>query len=306
MIFSLIFLLTVPLLNPHLGDLIKSIRHNDLTHADSHWNQYTTSLTKERYFSEKTQHLGGLHNIKEHEVKFTEGLLTEAEFCHQIGLDFSKEIMPMESKWFLNKAESLGFVDATTYFARARNYATEWNNILHYNEDLSDPMLKIYENKWRENTTKFIQHSSDSADIYGARLKLTSIYWPFRTPIFIDSFAPITIENIQNFINEYPDNPLIERAYERLVWWLYTTKKYTRLRKICQDFLYKYPDSNIKGYIKFQLGNAYYFTQEFDEAKKIFLSIGEEALPHSVYPGWGGQYIFEELKHKLKELEDKD
>jgi hypothetical protein len=180
MIFLVMLLLTVPLLNPHLGDLEKCIRHNDLTHADSYWNQYTTSLTKERYFSENTQQLAGLNNIKEHEVKFAEGQLTEAEFCHQIGLDFSREAMPMLSKWFLNKAESLGFVDATTYFARARNYAREWNNNLHYNGDLSD----ILETQWHEVLTQVIKIAKDSVDIYKALLGLTCIYSPARNALF--------------------------------------------------------------------------------------------------------------------------
>lgn len=301
----MILLFTGLSVNPNLENLIEVIRRNDLHNADSYWNKYMASLLEEKDFSENTQQLGGLHDIKEHEAKFVEGLLSEGEFCHQIGLDFSVNGLPAESEWFLDKAESLGLVDIATYSARARNYATEWNTILHHN-GWSDPTLSIIENKWRENLTKFIRHSSDSTEIYEARLNLISIYGPFRTPIFVDSFASITIENLEGFINEYSDNPLIDRAYERLVWWLYKTKRYTKLCETCVSFLKKYPNAQITEYMKIQLGNAHYFTQEYAEAKDIYLSVRKDALPHSVYPGWGGQYLLEELNRKLKELEDKD
>ena len=304
-IFILIQIATEPSVNSNLETLIKMIRSNNLDGTDFYWDQYTVSLLDGGDFSKHTQQLGGLTNIGEHESKFADGLWTEAEFCHQIGLEFSKDGGPTSSEWFLNKAESLGLVDRATYSARVRNYTTEWNSILHHN-GWSDPTLSIIENKWRENLTKFIQHSSDSADIYEARLKLTSIYWPFRTPIFVDSFAPITIENLESFISEYPDNPFIERAYERLVWWFCKTKRYTKLCETCVSFLKKYPNAQITEYIKIQLGNAHYFTQEYAEAKDIYLSVRKDALPHSVYPGWGGQYLLEELNRKLKELEDKD
>lgn len=293
-------LLAVPLLNPHLGDLEKSIRYNDLTHADSYWNQYTTSLTKERYFSENTQQLAGLNNIKEHEVKFAEEQLTEAEFCHQIGLDFSEDIMPILSKWFLNKAESLGFVDVTTYFARARNYAREWNNNLHYNEDFSD----ILETQWHEALTQVIKIAKDSVDIYRALFGLTCIYSPARNSLFRDSVAPKVIGNLEKFIDDYPGNPFIEHAYEGLVWWLCITKRYTKLRAVCQEFLKRYHSAEIKEYIKFQLGNAHYFTQNFDEARKIYSSIDQNSFPDRVYPGWGGRYILEIINNRLDELEN--
>lgn len=304
MIFFMMFLLTEPSVNTNLETLIKMIRSNNLDGTDFYWDQYTVSLLDGGNFSEHTQQLGGLTNIGEHESKFVERLLTEAEFCHLIGISFSGG-QPVESEWFLNKAESLGLVDRATYSARARNYTTEWNSILHHN-GWSDPTLSIIENKWRENLTKFIQHSSDSADIYEARLKLTSIYWPFRTPIFVDSFASITIENLESFISEYPDNPFIERAYERLVWWLYKTKRYTKLCETCVRFLKKYPDAQITEYIRFQLGNAHYFTQNFDEARKIYSSIDQNSFPDRVYPGWGGQYILELINNRLDELENSD
>lgn len=300
MIFLVMFLLTVPSVNPHLNNLIETIRRNDLRNADSYWSQYTMSLLEERDFCENTQQLGRLHNIKEHEVKFVEGLSTEAKFCHQIGLEFSKDAMPTESEWFLNKAESLGFVDVTTFFAHARNYAREWNSALHYNTELSDTI----ESKWREALTKVIKVSRDSADIYRARLELTCIYSPARNTLFQDSLAPKFITNLGNFIRKYPDNPFIEQGYERLVWWLYTAKSYARLIEICGDFLSKYPKAQIAEYIKFQFGNAHYHMKNYDEAKKIFLSINKNTFPNIVYPVWGGEYILKKMNSRLKELED--
>lgn len=293
-------------MNSHLNSLIESIRQNDLTHADSYWNQYISSLTKGHYSSEYAKELGYLQNIREHEVRFTEGLLNEAELCQQIGIDFSKVSMQIESEWFLDKAESLGFVDATTYYARAQNYAKEWNDILHYNADFSDPMLKKYKNKWRENLTKFIKHSKDSTEIYKALLALTCIWSPARNTYFRDSVAPEIIDNLERFIDEYHGNPFTDNAYERLVYLLYTTERYAKLRAVCKDFLKRYQSSGIKEYIKFQLGNAHYFKHNLDEARKIYSSIVQDSFPNSVYPGWRKKYILKELKTKLKELEDSD
>jgi hypothetical protein len=304
MTLSFILLLTVPFLNPHLNDLVEFIRHGHTNQGDSYWNQYITSLVQERLFSANTQQLAGLHDIYEHELDFADGFMTEAEFCHKIGVDFSEEYMPMESNWFLNKAESLGLVDASTYFARARNYEREWNDYLHYNEDLSDPLMDSYENRWRENIINYIKLQTESMAIYEARLRLTSIYWPFRTPIFIDSFASVTIMNLLDFIDKYPNNLVIDQAYERLVWWYYTTKQYSELGETCRSFLAEYPDSKIKEYIKFQLGNAYYFSQKMEKAKQVYLTIDKAMLPNAVYPGWRGDYIVKELEQKLYALTD--
>ncbi len=306
MIFFEVFSLILLSINPHLNSLVEAIRSSHISNADSYWHQYTSSLLNERLFSKNTHQLGGLGNVKDREVKFAEGQFTEAEFAHQIGIDFSSESMSIESEWFLNKAESLGSADIKIYFARARNYAKEWNDVLHYNDDLTDPSLVVYEEKWHENLIKFIQHSKDSNDIYEGRLALTSIYWPFRTPGYIDSFAPAIIDNLQGFINDYPDNPLIEQAYERLIWRLYETKKYTRLCEICLNFIKEYPDARIAEYIKFQLGNAYYYSDNFDEAMKIYSSVNQDSFPDHVYPGWGGRYILEDLNRKLDELKDMD
>jgi len=302
MIFLVVFLHAASAVNPHLNNLIETIRGNYVSNADSNWTYYIASLTRDKLFSENTQQLGGLANIKEYEVKFAEGHLTEAEFCQQIGLEFSKDGAPIEAEWFLNKAESLGFINSQTYFARASNYAREWNSFLHYNEELSGAL----ESKWHEALTKFISISKESTDIYRARLELTSIYDPFRTPIFIDSLAPQTISNLEEFINKYPENPCIELAYERLVWWLYETESYTKLCAVCKSFLNKHPNARNTEYIKFQLGNAYFFLNDFDRAKKIYSSVKQNLVPDSVYPGWGGQYILNELNDRLAELENRN
>jgi hypothetical protein len=305
-IFLAIFLAGVPSPNPYLKILIESIRSNNYTNVDSYWDQYVTSIRGDKLFSENVENFWGLDGIKEHEVKLAEWQMTEAEFCHQIGLQFTGQAMARESNWFLNKAESLGFVNTATYFARADNYADEWNDILHYNEDLADTNLKVYEAKWRESLIKVIETSKDSNDIYEAHLAITCIYSPARNSLYIDSFAPMTIKNLEKFINDYPSNPLIESAYERLVWWLSTAKIYSKLAGVCKSFLTKYPDSPIAEYIKFQLGNAYYFTGASKEAKRAYLSIDKTSLPDFVYPGWAGQYIIEDLESKLIELEDKN
>ena len=305
-IFLSILLAGVPSPNPHLRALIEAIRNNIYTNVDSYWNQYVTSIHDDRLFSENIKNFWGLDGIKDREVKFAQGEITEAEFCHQIGLQFAGYAMARESNWFLAKAESLGYVNTATYFARARNYADEWNDILHYNEDLADPNLKIYEIKWRESLIKVIETSKDSNDIYEAHLALTCIYSPARNSLYIDSFAPVTIENLAEFVNKYPDNPFVEPAYERLVWWLSTTKRYVELGEICKKFLIRYHNSPITGYVQFQLGNAHYFTGALDEAERIYSSIAKDAFPDFVYPGWGGQYIIEDLERKLVELEDKN
>lgn len=293
-----------PTLNPHLERLVEMIRMN--YRADNgYWILYTKSLIEERRFSENTEQIGGLHNIKEREIKFVDKIITEPEFCYQIGIDFANDGMPRLSEWFLNKAEFLGFVNTETYRARVRNNAQEWNSILHYNQDLSDPALEIYEAKWRENLLKVIENSKDSLDIEYARLALTTIYSPGRTSMYVNHFAPEVISSLKKFIGKYSKSPVIHQAYERLIWWLYETKKNEELAKVCKEFLRSYPDSPIIEYVKAQLGNAYYFIGNYDEAKRIYHSIKKDSFPNSVYPGWGGRYILEAVEERLKSIEAK-
>jgi len=69
--------------------------------------------------------------------------------------------------------------------------------------------------------------------------------------------------------------------------------------------LLSYPDSPIIEYVKAQLGNAYYFIGNYDEAKRIYHSIKKDSFPNSVYPGWGGRYILEAVEERLKSIEAK-
>jgi tetratricopeptide (TPR) repeat protein len=301
-IILLVISVIVPAVNPHLRTLIEITRGNVQGNADDYWDLYTESIIDEKLFSENTQQLGGLHNIKKHETSFADKLITEAEFCQQIGLDFANNVMPMESKWFLNKAEKLGLVTIETYYARAKNYAREWNNILHYNADLSDSALEACETKWRENLLLVIENSQDSMDIERTRFELITIYNPSRTPIFTDDFAPEVVNNLEEFIDNYPKSPVIHQAYERLVWWLYTTEDYAKLGKVCKNFINNYLDSPIIEYVKFQLANAYYFIDNFAEATEIYNSIQKELLPNSVYPGWQRWYIIEKIDARLDSI----
>ncbi len=304
-IFILVSQYVEPALNPHLDKLVESIRHRNLSNSDSYWNLYLKSLVEDKQFSEHTHQLAGLTKIREHETKFVDNVITEAEFCHRIGLDFTKDCMCMETEWFLEKAESLGLVNIETYLARAQIYAREWNNILHYNDDLSDTMLNLYETKWRESLLRVIETATDSIDIDKARLELLTIYGPWRTPLYVDHFAPEVIHNLEEFIDEHPQSRLVNQAYERLVWWLYTTGKYEKLIVVCKQFFENCSDSPNKEYIKFQLGNAYYFLDDFNKAKAIYVSIEKDSFPESVYPGWGSRYILEAVEARLDSIGNK-
>lgn len=304
-VFLAILLAGVPSPNPHLRVLIESIRSSNYANVDSYWDQYVTSIRNDRLFSENIKNFWGLDGIKEKEVKLAHRQITEAEFCHQIGLQFAGHVMARESNWFLAKAESLGFVNTATYWARARNYARGWNDIIHYNEDLADPNLEACETRWRESLVKVIETSKDSNDMYEAHLALTTIFSPARNMMFVDSFAAQVVDNLEKLISEYEDNPLIESAWERLVWWLSTTKRYSKLGEVCESFVEDYPNSSILEYIKFQLGNARYYVGAFEEAKRVYSSIDKNSLPDVVYPGWGRQYILENIENRLVELEGK-
>ncbi len=290
------------LLNPFLDQLLDRIRSARMVGTDSLWKLYIENLKNEQQFSEHTEQLGGLTRIKDYEIKFVNEELSEAEFCYWIGYEFSRDIMPMESEWFLNKSESLGFVCAEMYLMPASNYETEWNNYLHYNEDLSEPYLKYYEDKWRESLKKFIALSKDSIAVEKVYLQLTCIYSPFRTPQFINEFAPVAIKNLEDFIKEHSRSSFVEEAYTRLVWWLSETERFEKLKKACLNFLKKYSSSTKQNYMKMWLGISYLEMGDTLNAKKILMSVRTDSLPQSVYPGWMKDYIIELYKNKLFEL----
>jgi len=306
LIFITIIFVIETSLNPFLNQLIDGTRSTRVVGADSLWKLYLESLKKEKKFSEHTEQLGGLTRIKDYETKFVNGALSEAEFCYWIGYEFARDVMALESEWFLNKAESLGFVCAETYLMHASNYADEWNDVLHYNEDLSDPQLAFYERKWQESLKKFIASSNDSLAVDNARLQLTGIYAPFGTPIYIMDFAPGAIKKLEDFIKSYSRSLLIEKAYEQLVWWLNETKQFKKLKKVSLEFLKNYPNSSIREYIKFQLGDSYYWTNNYHRAKTILQEIKIDSFPQSVYPGWRKDYIIELISKLLDEIKKKE
>lgn len=295
-VLSLIFALSS---NPYIEELVNRTRHTRITKADSLWTAYIESLVHENKFTENPAQIGVPENIKDYETKFINREISEAEFAYFLGYEFARNAQSMESEWFLNKSESLGYVCAETYLMHATNYAKEWNDYLHYNEDLSDPHLTFYENKWRESLKKFISLSKDSISIEKARLQLTCIYWPFRTPIFINEFAPVAIKNLEDFIKKYPKSSFVGEAYSRLVWWLSETKNFKKLKEVCLNFLEKHSTSQLREYIKLWLGISYLETKDSLNAEKIFSTINTDSLPNSVYPGWGKRYIIEFYENKL-------
>ncbi len=297
-VLSLIFATST---NPFIEELVNRIRHTGLNKADSLWSAYIESLIHEHKFTEYPAHIGVPENIKYYETQFVKGEISEAEFAYFIGYDFARNAQLTESEWFLNKSESLGYVCAETYLMHALNYETEWNNCLHYNEDLSDPYLKYYENKWRESLKKFIFFAKDSTAVEKAKLQLTCIYWPFRTPKFINEFAPVAIKNLGEFIEKYPKSNFIEEAYARLVWWLSETRNFEKLKVVCLQFLDKYSTAYIKEYVLLWLGISYLEMRDSLNAKKILSTINTDSLPNSVYPGWMKPYIIEFYKKKLFE-----
>lgn len=287
-----------------LTQLLEKIRCRNLNNTDSLWIAYTESLKKKSRFTTHPHLIGAPDNINDYEIKFVNREISEAEFAYFLGYEFARDAQSIESEWFLNKAESLGFSCAEAYLIHATNYATEWNNYLHHNEDLSDPYLAFYEEKWRESLRKFIASSEDSLAIENARLQLTSIYSPLRTPIFIDEYAPIVIRNLEEFIDKYPRSKVIDNVYEQLVWWLKEIKQFEKLKVVCLNFLKDYPVSSIKEYIKFQLGNSYLEAGDTINAQQIFKLLKIDSLPESVYPGWRKTYIIELLNNRLIELKN--
>ncbi|MGB9720336.1 MAG: hypothetical protein ACPL28_02500 [bacterium] len=297
---SYVLILTLILsCNPFFEQLVNRIRHTNITKADSLWKMYLESLKQENRFTEHPAQIGAPDNIKDYEIRFANNEISEAEFAFFIGREFAKDAQPMESEWFLNKSESLGYICAETYLMRALNYENEWNNCLHYDEDLSDPRLSFYEKKWRENLEKFITISDDSLAIDDSRLRLTCIYWPFRTPIYVNEFAPVVIKNLEEFIDKYPKSKVIENAYERLIWWLSETRQFAKLKNVCLNFLKKYPISTIKEYMKIWLGISYLETTDTLRARQVLMAVKTDSLPQLVYPGWGKPYIIEFYENRL-------
>jgi outer membrane protein assembly factor BamD (BamD/ComL family) len=145
--------------------------------------------------------------------------------------------------------------------------------------------------------------AADSNHIYKGYLELVGIFCPSTGTAFRDHFTNTFVVNLEHYINDFPDSPYIEEAYEMLVWWLYTAQRYDELREICRNFLSDHPGSGMRSYVLFHLGNASFFAGEWSKAREAYISVEKDALPKSVYPGWGRQYIIDEITQKMQELE---
>jgi len=78
----------------------------------------------------------------------------------------------------------------------------------------------------------------------------------------------------EEIINNYPDVPLVEESYQKIIAMdieEFNPPKVDKAERLYQDFLKKYPDSSVKIYIEQTLGQFYYKNKMWDKLLRIFI-----------------------------------
>jgi tetratricopeptide (TPR) repeat protein len=73
-------------------------------------------------------------------------------------------------------------------------------------------------------------------------------------------------------IRKYPDTPLAQESYWRLIAIYvndYSPPEYTKAEQLYKDFLKNYPDSGLKGLIDETLGRSYYKNEEWNKLLEL-------------------------------------
>lgn len=121
------------------------------------------------------------------------------------------------------------------------------------------------------------------------------------------SLLPKIEELYDKIIRQYPEAPLAKESYWKLITIYvedYSPPDYDRAEMKYNEFLEKYPQSFLEGFIKDTLGNSYYKNAEWNRLLKLSTPAYQEYIEKGREPRASMIFMYSEAKYNLGNIEE--
>jgi tetratricopeptide (TPR) repeat protein len=116
------------------------------------------------------------------------------------------------------------------------------------------------------------------------------------------------IEELYNeIIEQYPDAPLAQESYWKLITIYvqdYSPPAYDRAKTRYEEFKNKYPQSFLQGFIEDTLGNSYYKNGEWDSLLELTMPSYREYVEKGKEPRASMMFMYSEAKYNMGFIEE--
>ncbi|MBI4849854.1 MAG: hypothetical protein HY808_14990 [Nitrospirae bacterium] len=121
------------------------------------------------------------------------------------------------------------------------------------------------------------------------------------------SVLPEIEERYSKIIREYPDAPLAQESYLKLITIYvkdYSPPVYEKAYTLYSEFMEKYPDSPVKGYVEETLGNSYYQNAEWDKLLRLCAPSYKDYAQTGKHPRPSLIFFYSEANYNLGNFAD--
>ncbi len=121
------------------------------------------------------------------------------------------------------------------------------------------------------------------------------------------SVLPKIEELYENIIRDYPEAPLAQESYWKLITIYvedYSPPAYDKAEIKYNEFLKKYPQSYIKGFIDDTLSNSYYKNADWNGLLKLTSPVYQEYLEKGKQPRASMMFMYSEANYNLGNIEE--
>jgi len=121
------------------------------------------------------------------------------------------------------------------------------------------------------------------------------------------SVLPRIEELYDKIIREYPDTPLAQESYWKLITIYvqdYSPPAYERAKTKYKEFKNKYPQSFLQGFIEDTLGNSYYKNGEWDRLLDLTMPGYREYIEKGKEPRASMMFMYSEAKYNTGFIEE--
>jgi len=121
------------------------------------------------------------------------------------------------------------------------------------------------------------------------------------------SVLPQIEELYENIIRDYPEAPLAQESYWKLITIYvedYSPPAYDKAEVKYNEFQQKYPQSYIKGFIDDTLSNSYYKNADWNGLLKLTTPVYQEYLEKGKQPRPSMMFMYAEANYNLGNIEE--